>query len=132
MILKELRLKLNMRQKDVAEKLGILPTTYSTYETGKRSPDPGMLIKLAQFYGVTVDCLLGVSKSENTKHEQSLQHAKKPQEAQKPYIMQLFESLSEESKKIVIRTMEGFYKLENGMMPNEQELKHAIKNNGEK
>lgn len=34
-------------------------TTYNSYETGKRAPDYDMLLKFAEYFGVTVDYLLG-------------------------------------------------------------------------
>lgn len=34
-------------------------STYQNYETGKRLPTAEILMKLADFYGVSVDCLLG-------------------------------------------------------------------------
>lgn len=50
-------------QRDVAEKVGIAPNTLSGYERNLRSPDPGTLVKLANFYGVSVDDLLGIETS---------------------------------------------------------------------
>ncbi len=38
---------------------GINFSTYQNYETGKRTPTADILIKLADFYGVSVDYLLG-------------------------------------------------------------------------
>ena len=34
-------------------------STYQNYETGKRLPTAEILMKLADFYSVTTDCLLG-------------------------------------------------------------------------
>ena len=39
--------------------MGIVRTTYSNYESGNRQPDNETLKKLADFYEVTVDYLLG-------------------------------------------------------------------------
>jgi len=62
--LKELReaKKLNMRE--VAKKLNIPYTTYVNYEKGLREPNSEMLILLANFYGVTLDYLIGREKQE--------------------------------------------------------------------
>ena len=57
--LKMLREKHGYLQKFVADKLGIRSNTLSGYETGTRSPDPEMLVKLAELYNVTTDYLLG-------------------------------------------------------------------------
>lgn len=57
--LMKLREEKGFLQRDVAEKIGIAPNTLSGYERNLRSPDPMTLSKLADFYGVSVDYLLG-------------------------------------------------------------------------
>jgi transcriptional regulator with XRE-family HTH domain len=57
--LTKLREEKGYMQKDVADKLGIAPNTLSGYERDLRSPDSEVLLKLASFYNVTVDFLLG-------------------------------------------------------------------------
>ena len=52
---------MNLRQIDVAKQTGIDQRTLSNYETGKTYPDSYAIIKLAEFYGVSCDYLLGVS-----------------------------------------------------------------------
>lgn len=59
--IKDLREDMNLRQIDVAQKTGIDQRTLSNYETGKTNPDSYAIIKLAEFYGVTCDYLLGVT-----------------------------------------------------------------------
>lgn len=59
--IKELREDRDLRQIDVSEKTGIDQRTLSNYETGKTNPDSYAIIKLAKFYGVTCDYLLGNS-----------------------------------------------------------------------
>lgn len=61
--LKELREERGIMQKDVAIDLGIAPNTLSGYERGLRKPDSETLKKLAGYYGVTVDYLLGEQNS---------------------------------------------------------------------
>ncbi|MEC2197805.1 helix-turn-helix transcriptional regulator [Bacillus subtilis] len=56
--LKKLRLEKKMKQQEVADKLGIARTTYASYEQGKREPDHETLIKIAEYYDVTIDFLL--------------------------------------------------------------------------
>lgn len=50
--------------KDFCEAVDISINTYQNYETGKRIPTAEMLIKLADFYGVTTDYLLGRNTEE--------------------------------------------------------------------
>ena len=57
--LKIIRKSLNYTQKDVAQKLNIAEPTYSHYESGRYQPNTETLIKLADFFDVSVDYLLG-------------------------------------------------------------------------
>lgn len=57
--IKDLREDANMRQIDLAEAVGIDQRTISNYETGKTYPDSYSLIKLADFFNVSIDYLVG-------------------------------------------------------------------------
>ena len=57
--LKELRISKGIQQKDLAATLGICANTLSQYENGKREPDNDTLVELADYFGVSVDYLLG-------------------------------------------------------------------------
>ena len=59
--LRDLREDLDLRQIDVAKATGIDQKTLSNYETGKTNPDSYSLIKLANFYKVSIDYLLDYS-----------------------------------------------------------------------
>ncbi len=59
--MKELRREKGLKQKDVAEALGVSPKAFTHYETGRRKPNYELLAKVAGFYGVTADYLLGMS-----------------------------------------------------------------------
>ncbi|WP_125760649.1 helix-turn-helix domain-containing protein [Companilactobacillus hulinensis] len=56
--LKLLRQKCGVTQKQVAEVLHIDVTTLSHYETGIRVPDIETLIRLADYYGTSVNCII--------------------------------------------------------------------------
>jgi transcriptional regulator with XRE-family HTH domain len=56
--LKELRNKHNIRQQDLSEVMGVSRSTVAMWETGKSFPDPNALVRLADYFGVTVDFLL--------------------------------------------------------------------------
>jgi len=58
MKLKFYREKLNLSQSEIANKLGIKQTTYSSYETGRNEPDIAMLINLANFFHISIDELV--------------------------------------------------------------------------
>ncbi|WP_407892658.1 helix-turn-helix domain-containing protein [Lacticaseibacillus sp. N501-2] len=49
------------RQVDIAKMLGIGTSTYSMYEQGLREPDDETKIKIAQYFNVSVDYLVGNS-----------------------------------------------------------------------
>lgn len=57
--LKELRLKANVSQQVMADFLGVSRPAYTMYEIGKREPSHETLQKLADYFGVSVDYLLG-------------------------------------------------------------------------
>ena len=59
--LKTLRESLHLSQSEVAAKVGISRSGYSSYETGVHQPDPDMLRKLAECFGTTADYLIGLS-----------------------------------------------------------------------
>ncbi len=54
-----LRKKRGMSQSQLAKELNIGTSTLGMYETGKRSPNPEMLNKIADYFHVSVDYLLG-------------------------------------------------------------------------
>lgn len=64
-ILTELRKEKGLSQKEAAAKLGISQALLSHYEKGIRECGQSFLIKVADFYGVTCDYLLGRSKKRN-------------------------------------------------------------------
>ena len=57
--LRDLREDRDLKQKDLAELLQVHQTTYSDYELGALNIPIVVLHKLADFYGVSVDYLLG-------------------------------------------------------------------------
>lgn len=57
--LKALRLQRGLLQKEVAEKIGVDRTTYVKYEKGSSDPNFEILQRLADYFNVTIDYLLG-------------------------------------------------------------------------
>lgn len=57
--IKDLREDADMRQIDLANAVGIDQRTISNYETGKTYPDSFALIKLADYFNVSIDYLVG-------------------------------------------------------------------------
>ena len=65
MRLKELRKKKNISQLRLATELNTTQNTISRYETGEREPGIDELIKIADYFNVSVDYLVG--RTENPK-----------------------------------------------------------------
>lgn len=61
--IKELRANQGLNMREAARQLHIPYTTYVNYEKGAREPNSEMLIKLANFFNVSIDYLLGRSDS---------------------------------------------------------------------
>lgn len=57
--LKQLRLRKKLSQQRIADMLGISRQGYGKYEDGQSEPDQQSLIKLADFYDVSIDYLIG-------------------------------------------------------------------------
>lgn len=66
MHLKELRLAKKVNQQTLANHLNISRSTVSMWETGSCEPDSDTLIKIAEYFGVSVDFLLGRAVREQT------------------------------------------------------------------
>jgi transcriptional regulator with XRE-family HTH domain len=57
--IRDLREDKDMNQTQIAKILGMSQTGYSKYETGENDIPTAILIKLARYYGTSVDYLLG-------------------------------------------------------------------------
>ena len=57
--LKALRESKKITQSQLGEHIGAKKSAISLWESGKRQPDQETLVRLANFFGVTVDYLLG-------------------------------------------------------------------------
>lgn len=61
----DLRVDNDLRQEDVAQVLKVTSQAYGMYESGKRGLPIEYLIKLAEFYNVTSDYILGLKNTKN-------------------------------------------------------------------
>lgn len=57
--IRNLRIDRGYKQKDIADYLNVKQNTYSQYEIGVLNYSIDTLVKLADFYGVSTDYLLG-------------------------------------------------------------------------
>ena len=58
--LKELRVERKLSQEDLAKELNVSQRSISSWETGFRQPDFETLERIAKFFDVTADYLLGL------------------------------------------------------------------------
>ncbi len=63
--LRTLREELNLTQTELAKKFNMSPPSISQYEKDIRSPDFTLLLKLADFFDVSTDYLLGRTNLRN-------------------------------------------------------------------
>ena len=59
--IRNLREDTDLTQAEVGKQINVPQRTYAYYESGERMIPPQVLIALAQFYGVSVDYLLGLT-----------------------------------------------------------------------
>ncbi len=57
--LREMRLKMKMTQRDVANALHLSPSLISSYESGDRTPSADVLLSISYLYKCSTDYLLG-------------------------------------------------------------------------
>ena len=64
MNLKKYRVKVNnLTQQKLADALGVSRSTVAMWENGKNEPDNAMLTKIAEYFHISTDELLGDRKS---------------------------------------------------------------------
>lgn len=73
--LRNLRLEKNESLEVVAKYLNVTIQTVSNYETGKREMNPDTLLKLSNYYNVSIDYLLGKSDIRNPEELKNVKFA---------------------------------------------------------
>lgn len=115
------RLRGKRTQSEVAKSLGITRARYSHYENGRNEPDNEMLQKLADYYQVTVDYLLGYDNEEKKEGDiiDLLEEIKK-----RPYVIDpktgRIRQIPERKARIIADIIEDFLK-EEGKLPEDNE-----------
>lgn len=61
--IRDLREDRDLKQQQLADYLNCSQQVYSNYELGQRDIPTDILIRLSDFYGVSVDYLLGLTKN---------------------------------------------------------------------
>lgn len=60
--IRDLREDADLKQSELAAATGISQKTLSNYESGRTNPDSYAIIRLAEYFNVTTDYLLGVTE----------------------------------------------------------------------
>jgi len=66
MNLKDIRLAKGLTQKAVADYLGCSSVVYSRYETGDREPSIDMMIRIADYFDMALDDIVGRTKPDES------------------------------------------------------------------
>ena len=77
--IRDLREDKDLRQIDVSAATGIDQKTLSNYETGKTHPDSEALIRLADYFDVSIDYLVGRNYNHSHQHKEIIQQISKLQ-----------------------------------------------------
>jgi transcriptional regulator with XRE-family HTH domain len=107
--LRQIRKKCGLTMKELGERVGVAESTISQYETGKRQPDYETLLKIADYFGVSVDEILGKQReTEDQELEEYLEQLKN-----RPEMKMLFKLAANATKEDVeqaVRIIEAIRK----------------------
>ena len=95
LILSQLRIQRQLSQKELAAEMNISSGTIGMWETHKRLPSLYMLVKIAQYFDVTTDYLLGISS--DPKNDSSNSLSKEEQQ-----LIDIYRNLNSECKQVVL------------------------------
>lgn len=73
--IKLLREELGLKQEDLAKKLSVSPSAIGMYERNLREPNNELILKIANFFNVSVDYLLGKSDIRNPEKDDDFRFA---------------------------------------------------------
>lgn len=108
--IKLLREEKGIKQEELANKISVSPSAIGMYETNKREPNNEITLKIANFFGVSTDYLLGKTDIRNPRQKEqdlldlakigfSMDKYNPPTEKQKEQIRDLLEVILRDNKK---------------------------------
>jgi HTH-type transcriptional regulator, competence development regulator len=112
--LRRLRLEKKLTQEELGKKINVTKVSISGYENGNRTPDTETLQKLADFFNVTTDYLLG--RTDNPS----------PPESDIPEELNTLAKINQLIKEYGIEQM-GFFDIEKWKSLSEEEIEEIIK-----
>ena len=109
MRLREIRKLSGLTMKELGIRIGVSESAISQYETGKRQPDYETLLKIADYFGVSVDYLLGKDeKSEDSELQEYLEQLKNRSEMR--MLFKLAADATKEDVEQAVRIIEAIRK----------------------
>lgn len=87
--LRDLREDADLKQSEVAQIIQTTANYYGEYESGKRDIPTERMIKLAQFYKVSMDYITGITNDKGGKHQNS---------EEEQHILNMYNNLTERNK----------------------------------
>ena len=109
--LKTLREQNNLTQRAFAEKLDVTHGAIGMWETGKRDPDIETLIKMSDFFGVSIDYLVGHS---NEPYAVSTPAPADEYSAEEKRIIAAYRALSAGMQEYMLETVEKLADVDKG------------------
>lgn len=103
--LRMLRKERNLTQKELGKAIHVSKVSISGYENGERTPDTDNLRRLADFFDVTTDYLLGKSDHPKLTEKEQREVYKETEE-----IIDLMESLPEEKRRTALEIIKAYTK----------------------
>lgn len=98
--LKKYRKENGYTQKQLADYLGITRQAYAHYEVGNRAPNYVVLVKIADFYGVSMESLLAVGKKKTKSVGKDVSYSYLPEKEQQ--LIQMMGELTKEEQEDLI------------------------------
>ena len=105
--IKILRKSRGLSQALLAEKLGTIQKVITDYETGKSKPPADRLAKLAKFFQVSVDEIIGTKDVTLPSNDKKLQHGN----SRIAQLIKLFEKLSDEEQRTTLKQIRALVAL---------------------
>lgn len=96
--LSKIRIESKLNQRELAQALGVTAGAVGLWETDKRLPDAHMIVKIAQYFNVSTDYLLGLS---NTPNMREIIHGEQLSSEEKE-IVDVYRNLNADGKRILL------------------------------
>ena len=122
--MKLLRESKKLTKKQVADAIGITERAYITYEYGQRDVSTDTLQKLANFYGVTTDYLLGRETNKQIDYIQQLAHEKGLDSSQRG-ILAAFCYMDDAGREKLLDSIEKIHNYKKSSREQEQPVKQS-------